>query len=179
MKIFIISGKGGSGKDTFVELYSKYIEKKYNDVCYNISSVDEIKEIARKYFGWKGQKTSEWRKTLSDLKDLQTRSCDGPFNYMKICFSNIIKEEFHHNRECVVFLHIRETEEIERAKKEFNAKTILIKRFDETVSYGNHADDNVENYNYDYVFENYGTLEELNEKVIELVKIKEKESLTK
>ena len=43
-QVFIINGSGGCGKDTFVSLVS--------DIVYttNFSSVDKVKEIARKGF---------------------------------------------------------------------------------------------------------------------------------
>lgn len=172
MKTYILNGKGGSGKDLFVEFFTEYVKEKYDISCYNISSVDGIKKIAKKHFGWNDEKTSDWRKMLSDLKDIQTKGCDGPFNYMKD------KLEYYDSRiyATICFLHIREPDEIERCKNEFLSKTILIKRFDESTSYGNHADDNVGNYDYDFVIENFGTLEEFKTKVIEFA---EKQWLTK
>ena len=151
-KIFIINGSGGVGKDTFVELISK------ENVIMNVSSVDKIKEIA-KLIGWNGtSKTEKDRKFLSDLKMLTSEYCDMPFQYMKERV-----EEFN-SEICIatcMFLHIREPEEIERAKKEFNAETILITRDAVEHIKSNMADANVYNYKYDYTITNNGTIEEL------------------
>lgn len=41
-QVFIINGSGGVGKDTFVELVSRYVG------CRNFSSVEEVKHFAEK-----------------------------------------------------------------------------------------------------------------------------------
>lgn len=151
-QVFIINGSGGVGKDTFVSLVS--------DVSYtiNFSSVDKVKEIAR-IVGWNGGKTEKDRKFLSDLKLLCTDYNDMPLNSMKNKY-----EEFLDSHAKFLFLHIREPEEIERAKRIFNAKSILVKRDSVKHITSNMADENVYNYEYDIVVNNSGTLEELREK---------------
>lgn len=157
-QVFIINGSGGCGKDTFVSLIS--------DISYtmNFSSVDKIKEIAR-IIGWNGGKTEKDRKLLSDLKSLCTDYNDLPLNSMKSKF-----EEFSNSKSDFLFLHIREPQEIERAKNIFNAKTILVKR--ESVEHitSNMSDANVFNYNYDVVINNDKGIEELRDKAWYFVK---------
>ena len=63
-----------------------------------------------------------------------------------------------------MFLHIREPEEITRAVKAFGAKTILVIRNTVKRITSNIADENVFNYNYDFIIDNNGTKEELNSK---------------
>lgn len=157
-QIFIINGNACSGKDTFVSLVSKY------EPTINFSSVDKVKEIAR-IIGWDGKKTEKDRKFLSDLKILCTEYNDMPFNSMK----NKVEEFLNSNYYKFLFLHIREPLDIERAKKEFNARTILIKRDSIKHITSNMADANVFNYDYDIVIENNGTIEELDEKALRLV----------
>ena len=65
----------------------------------------------------------------------------------------------HENK--VVFIHVREPKEIERLKIALNANTLLIKNDNIMSEFGNHADDMVENYEYDYVITNNGTLQDL------------------
>jgi hypothetical protein len=65
----------------------------------------------------------------------------------------------------VLIIDIREPEEIERAKNEFGAETILITNNRVAPITSNMADANVNNYNYDYVVENNGTLDEFRETV--------------
>lgn len=149
--IIIINGYGGSGKDTFVNLVSKY------NKVYNISSVDKIKEIA-KLMGWNEEKDEKSRKFLSDLKKLSTDYNDMPF----INIRNAVNDFYESDKE-IMFIHIREPEEIERAAKEFDAKTLFIKRDDIDKITSNYADASVENYNYDYIIDNT-TLEDLEKK---------------
>lgn len=158
--IFIINGSGGVGKDTFVELVSTELNdrlKKFHTVV-NFSSVDKVKEIAKE-IGWDGKKTEKDRKFLSDLKILCNNYCDMPFQSMRRKILDFIKDK----NSKVLFLHIREPEEIARAVKEFGAKTILIVRpIKQIVS--NIADKGVYDYQYDFVISNDGTIEELKEK---------------
>ena len=146
--IIIINGYGGSGKDTFVDLVSKY------NKVYNFSSVDKVKDIA-KIIGWNGEKDEKSRKFLSDLKKLTTDYNDMPFNSIKEAIN-----DFNLSDKEIMFIHIREPEEINRVVNEFNAKTLFIKRDDINKIKSNDSDANVEKYNYDYIINNT-TLEDL------------------
>ena len=68
----------------------------------------------------------------------------------------------------VMFIHIREPEEIERAKNAFGAETLLIRRVGLSSIISNYSDANVENYTYDYIIEN-STLEELEKEAMNFV----------
>lgn len=140
--IVVINGTGGSGKDTFVEFVSKYTN------VINFSSVDKVKEVA-KVAGWDGGKTEKDRKFLSDLKVLTTEYNDMPFRSMadKV-------DEFRESDAEIMFLHIREPENIERAVNVFGAKSLLIKRVGLENIASNYSDANVDNYDYDYQIEN-------------------------
>lgn len=158
-QVFIINGSGGVGKDTFVELVSKV----FNLSVMNFSSVDKVKEIAR-IIGWTGGKTEKDRKFLSDLKLLCTDYNNMPFNSM----SEKVKE-FTESDAAMLFLHIREPEEIEKARVAFGAKTVLIKRDAVKHITSNMADGNVFNYQYDIIIDNDGNLEDFNKKAIQFV----------
>ena len=71
--VIIINGKGGVGKDTFIQLCQNY-----SDDIVNISSVDFVKEVAH-FCGWQGEKDVSARKFLSDIKDALTNWKDIPF----------------------------------------------------------------------------------------------------
>ena len=141
-QIVIINGTGGCGKDTFVSFVSKYKR------VYNFSSIDKVKEIA-KLIGWNGGKTDKDRKFLSDLKKLTTEYNDMAFDSIKDAI-NIFKNSYDE----IMFIHIREPEEIKRAVDAFKAKSLLIKRdgYDNIMT--NESDANVENYDYDYIIYN-------------------------
>lgn len=165
-QIFVINGSGGVGKDTFVELVSLELNdrlKRFHTVI-NFSSVDKVKEIAKE-IGWDGKKSEKDRKFLSDLKILTNEYCDMSFESMKNKVTEFIKDE----KSKFLFLHIREPEEIVRAVKEFGAKTILIVRNSVKHITSNMADRNIFNYNYDFIIDNNGTKEELNNKAKDFV----------
>ncbi len=163
-QIFIINGSGGVGKDAFVEVVKTQALKKRIGTG-NYSSVTKVKKIAE-IIGWKGTKSERDRKFLSDLKLLTTEYNDMPLNDMKRfvdIFMNLIKFD----KARIVFLHIREPEEIAKAVsefKEYNTKTILVKRDSVKHITSNMADENVYNYDYDIVINNNGTAEDLKEK---------------
>lgn len=149
-QIIIINGSGGVGKDTFVEYCSKYAK------VLNISSVDKVKEAATILTGWNGEKDEKARKLLSDLKEIGIIYNDAPLRY--IC--NMV-EEFNHSENELMFIHIRECEEIVKCKKLTNARTLLVTNKNVPAITSNHSDKEVEDYTYDYYIANDGTLEEL------------------
>lgn len=83
-----------------------------------------------------------------------------PFKSMRSKVAEFYADDFSH----MLFLHIREPEEIERAAKAFSAKTILITRDQVKHITSNMADENVFNYDYDIVIDNSGTLDDLKAK---------------
>jgi hypothetical protein len=163
-QIFIINGSGGVGKDEFINIMVEQFKEKCE--IGNYSSVSKVKEIA-KLIGWNGAKTERDRKFLSDLKLLTTAYNDMPLNDMSEFADNFMI--FNLNFPRVLFLHIREPEEIEKAVKKFekySAKTILVKRDSVKHITSNMADENVFNYDYDIVINNNGSLEDLTNKVV-------------
>lgn len=154
--IWIINGYGGVGKDTFVDFVSKYLK------VMNVSSIDPIKEVA-KQLGWNGKKDEKSRKFLSDLKDLSIEYNNFPFNYIGQQIIN-----FYSSDSEIMFIHIREPEEIEKVVSAFRCNTLLIRNMDIPI-FQNHADDNVLIYNYDEVIMNTGTLDKLEEQAEEFV----------
>lgn len=152
--IFITNGMARCGKDTFAMFVSESVP------TWKYSSIDRVKYIATQC-GWNGGKTEKDRKFLSDLKLLTTEYSDMPFKAIndKVNIFNS-SDDFQ-----VMLIDIREPEEIEKAKIVFGAKTILIKNDNVKHIDSNMADANVYNYEYDYVVENNGTLEEFRETV--------------
>lgn len=152
-KIYITSGVGRSGKDTFCEFISKYIP------TYKYSIVDLPKEAA-KVLGWDGGKTEKDRKFLSDVMDLSTDYNDAPFkDVLSLVTDFKNSKDFD---ECnVLIIDMRDPKDIARAVETFGAETILVRKPDAKKIESNHADRDVENYKYDYIIENDGTLEQL------------------
>ena len=151
-KIFITNGSGGNGKDTFAEFLSKYIS------VFKYSSIDLVKEMYESIGIDRNSKDEKKRKLYSDTKDMLTKYDDIPFKDIKS-----IVDDFKSNKieTEVLLIDIREPEEIARAVETFWAKTILIDNPNVKKIESNHADANVNNYEYDYIIENDGTLEQL------------------
>ena len=157
----VINGQGGCGKDTICTIMSKYYNVK------NISTVDPIKAIA-KYAGWQGEKGDKARKMLADLKQVFIEYNDLPLNYVKEEM-----QKFSQDGNDIMFVHCREKEEIAKIVNcaTVHTITLLVKRLDkyfERKVYGNSADDDVENYNYDFIYcGNNETIEDLEKSFME------------
>lgn len=152
--IFITNGMARCGKDTFARLLNEIVP------AMKYSSVDKVKEIAA-LCGWDGGKTERDRKFLSDLKLLTSEYSGMAFRAMQ----GRVRDFMEDMRHSVLIIDIREPEEIERAKKEFHAKTILVENDRVEHITSNMADANVFNYKYDFVIQNNGTLEEFRDAV--------------
>lgn len=151
-RIIIINGKGGVGKDTFCSYAAQLFRTR------NISSITPIIQIAQ-FAGWDGKKTFAARKLLSRLKEAFTEFNDLSFQY---CLSQC--KDFLNSNDELMFVHIREPEEIDRLKEALGSVccTLLIRRPDiDQRYYGNRSDDAVEDYIYDYYFDNTVSLEAL------------------
>lgn len=149
-QIFITNGMARCGKDTFAAFLNDVVHtRKY-------SSIDKVKDIA-KLCGWNGGKTEKDRKFLSDLKLLTSNYSDMAFEAIKEVVNDFLTVDGLFS---VLLIDIREPEEIERAKKAFGAKTILIENDRVKMIDSNMADANVFNYEYDYIVKNNGTLDE-------------------
>lgn len=153
-KIIVINGMAQSGKDTFVELVSDHIRTE------NYSSVQRVKGIA-KLCGWNGEKDEKSRQFLCKLKELTTEYCDMSYKAVVDKIS-----EFYESDKEILFIHIREPQEIKRIVEEFGAKTLLINRSNITQIVSNNADKDVNDYTYDYVINNDGSLNDLDRKAL-------------
>lgn len=160
--VIVINGAGGVGKDTLCDLAAKHFKVR------NISTITPIKELAA-LTGWDGRKDDKSRRFLSDLKQLCVNYNDFPTNWAKGVF-----DEFMHTDEQILFVHIREPEEIAKfiAATGGVAKALLVRGGDRMKKshYGNRSDDEVENYEYDYYFYNDKTLIEAERDFCELLR---------
>ena len=156
-QIIIINGSGGVGKDTFVELCKA---NEHSEIT-TISTVDKIKKAAN-ILGWYGCKSEKDRKFLSDLKLLSIAYNDFPYEYVSEKI-NKFRNSIH---DSILFIMVREPEEIDKIKKAFGCLTLLITNKNTEKITSNMADANVHNYKYDIIIQNDGTLKELERKAI-------------
>lgn len=143
--VIIINGKGASGKDTLCA----FARARYR--CKNISSITPIKKIAAQA-GWNGEKDKKSRRFLADLKQLFIEYNDLPLQYLLQEYSDFVQDL----EEEILFVHIREPKEIDKFKKQVTLKciTLLIRGKTNGETFGNDSDDLVEQYPYDYIYEN-------------------------
>ena len=164
VKIVILNGPPGSGKDTFVELTKQLAGElskllKYTVTVANISSIDPIKNIAKE-MGWDGVKTPETRNMLSELKDISVKYFDYPFKY--IC--NKIESfdpcggfgSFLGVRSGIIFIHVREVSEIIKLKNKYPAAYTLYIDSDRKIEddITNKSDNHTSEYKYMYYVTN-------------------------
>lgn len=158
MDVIIINGYPRSGKDTFCETAIQHYK------CCNYSTVDTVKQVAR-IMGWDGNKTPEDRAMLSGLKDFYVKWFDGTFIEMtKLIMESVNDVDF-------VFLHIREPPEIARIRQwccinNIRDHAIFIKRNGTDTELTNHADRRVEQYSYNAVIKNNGSLDKYRSKTL-------------
>ena len=185
MIIILLNGANNSGKDQFANFFAKHYESK----CINLSTIDRVKELSKKYFGWNGKKDNESRKFLSEMKRIWSEFNNGPFLYMveKIKENNL-KLEKKDKDGVVYFIHCREPLEIEKFKDEYKDSflSVLLKREirDEKKAIAdNDSDMNVDNYEYDKIILNNSTKIDLEleavkyvEEIREILKNKKKKN---
>jgi dephospho-CoA kinase len=153
--VFIVNGKPRAGKDTFAMILNRYMD------VYKYSAVTKVKEIAT-LCGWDGQKEERDRKFLHELKMLTSEYSDMAYQDVV----NEIKKYRNGEIEADVFVvDVREPEEIERLSKEVGAITIFIENNNVPAITSNAADANVENYEYDFVIQNNGTMKEFEDEI--------------
>ena len=160
MKVVIINGIAGSGKDTFVTMCKDILGA---ERVLNISTVDYVKEVAE-FCGWDGSKTPENRKFLSDLKRVLTEWNETPLKKVRQevrCWQNIWLGSGDYDK-AVVFIHCREPKEIDKLVKEFqtyDTVTLMVRRSAaESVEQINSSDNSVFDYAYDYTIYNDSNL---------------------
>jgi hypothetical protein len=155
----IINGCGGAGKDTVCGIAAKHY------LVANVSSVDPIKQAAAA-LGWEGGKDARSRRFLADLKQLSADYNGYPTQYLSECHQAFLADEATE----IFFAHIREPQQIDLFKKAVGGGVTLLVTRAGVSSHHNEADDNVENYQYDYYFDNSGDLEGLEERFMALLK---------
>lgn len=158
--IYIINGFPRSGKDTFMDRcvlqFSEcgFITKKH-------STVDTVKTIAT-LMGWNGEKTTENREMLSELKDFYTKYFDGPLKEIQNLMLDTPVD--------ILFVAMREPEEIRKTCEWGNlvgikVRPILIRGTREERDHNSHSDIKVLDFDYGLVFNNDSSIEDFHKKI--------------
>ena len=176
--VVIINGRPASGKTTLNHMIADRVAKtQKNTDTTIISTIDYIKQIYMK-LGWDGiSKTNEDRSNLSYLKNIYINKCDGPLMDIVSIVAHS-DDKINH----IFLVDCRESKEIEKIAfaMKILAKcqdvvfvTVYVRREEAAElfnKYGNSSDDiSLDQYNYDYVVMNDGSLVELGDAANELV----------
>ena len=153
--VFVVNGKPRAGKDTFAMILNRYMD------VYKYSSVTKVKEIAT-LCGWDGQKEERDRKFLHELKMLTSE-------YSDMSHQDVVNEiNKYRNGEIeadAFVVDVREPEDIKRLVEEVGAITVFIENNNVPAITSNAADANVENFEYDFVIPNNGTMKEFEDEI--------------
>lgn len=171
MEVIIISGKSGSGKDTFANMMRDKLEA-VGCKCLTAHYADLVKHYADIYYGWNGDKDAYGRQLLQELGTNKVREKFPDYWSEAIGkFLAAVPDDF----DCAFVPDARFENEIEVVKR-YNpqAKVIRMERYNEdgtpyinpalTQEQLNHPSEiSLDDYeDWDYIVENHN-LEELKE----------------
>ena len=158
MKLVILNGPGGCGKDTFINYCEQFLDVDHFD------TVGAIKEAAE-ILGWDGSKDDKSRQFLHDLKMLTVKYNDLPFMGLKNYVDFLEKNANHVDYPDLLFVHVREKEEIDRIVEELGAVKVLITAEREDYTEPDlDFERETKDINYDFHITNDGTLVDLENK---------------
>lgn len=169
-KIFIIAGKARQGKDTIGEFIKEY----YKDLkILHLPNNYYMRDYAKRITNWDGSDETKPRELLLALADYGRKNIDEHF-YIKRTIEDI--KMLSNYFDIVLITDARFPYEIELPKKEFNnVITIHVERpeFVSDLTSENKAhptEISLDSYNnYDYKIINDGTLEDLKNKVFNML----------
>lgn len=167
--VILISGAGGNGKDTFINFVNQSL------AVYNISTIDPIKEVASTLINLTvssdyspidsqkemDDKSDKYREFLHELKMAWSNFNDGPnINMLEETRHVLTMHEDERERYDVIFIHVREPEEIANLKKDIEryfgiaCLTMCVQGLVDPAAYENECDKNVDKYSYDLYITN-------------------------
>ncbi len=170
MKVIMICGKARSGKDTLADFIINHLENK--KPC-KVQIGQYIKYYAMKYFGWDGEEETKPRDLLIHLgTDIIRNKIDQNFHINRLVQDLEVLSYFY---DTFIVSDVRFPVEIEKVKEKYDeVVTIKISRDSEELNQSqknNITETALDNYtDYDYVIDNNGTLEELEQKAVDIIK---------
>lgn len=175
MKVFTVSGKARHGKSTVSDFIKEYYESKGYKVCV-IAFARHIKAYAKEFFGWDGREETKPRDFLNEIgTELIRKKMGKQMFHINRTIEDI--EVLSHYFDVFIVSDARVIKEVETMKEKFNAINIRVIRpnfeSDLTEAQKNYSNETeLDNYQkFDYYIENDGSLEDLREKVYNLLKV--------
>jgi len=167
MKVVLISGKAGHGKDTAAQLMKNELESRGEKVLI-IKFGDAVKWFAREYYNWDGSKNIDGRNLLQYIGTQMMRTYD------KYYWGRIVSEFIAANKDFTYALipdwRFYSEKEIILADNK-KCYTIRIERPNfinpnMTKAQLKHVSETeLDNYKFDWIIRNEGSIEDLREKV--------------
>ena len=176
-KIYIICGKARHGKDTIAEMIRNYYKENGSDIL-NLQYSSYIKEYAQKISNWDGSEETKPRELLQQLGTNVIRDKIDEAFFVKKIVDDIKVYSFFFD--VLTISDARFKLEVDTPRDNFqNVIVIRVNRpnFDNGLTEEqklHRTETDLDDYeNYDYTIENDGSLEDLKEKVIEILKQEE------
>ena len=122
--VVLISGKAGSGKDTFAKMLTNELERAYEKKVCTTHYADSLKYILRSYFSWDSKKNPCGRELLQVTGDA-FRANNEDF------FVNFMIDTLHsigYRWDIVLIPDARFKNEVEKVKTAFKTVTVRIER---------------------------------------------------
>lgn len=170
-KIFIISGKAGSGKDEVAGIIKSFYKEKK---CKKLSYAYYLKQYVKDISGWDGSNNTKPRDLLQSIGiDLLKEKIDPQLLIRRLCEDIEVYSYFY---DVIIVTDARLIEEIEVPKDKFlNVTTIRIDRnIDNKLSLKQKehiTEIGLDNYNkFDYKIENYQNYDKLVSNVEKIIK---------
>ena len=167
MKVCCISAKARHGKDTAAELLKEYLEGKGSSVLI-IHFADLLKFICQQFFGWNGVKNEAGRSLLQYI-GTNVVGAKKPEYWAEfiVDFLKLFENEW----EYVLIPDCRYPVEVATLSKDFDTCVLRVERpnfesglTDEQKKHPSEVE--MDNYHFDAILYNDGSLEEFSEKVV-------------
>lgn len=167
-KLYIISGKAQSGKDTIATIIKEYYEQKNLKVI-TLAYASYLKEYAKKITNWDGKEETKPRELLQNLGVELIKN-----NIDKNMLINRIKEDikvYSYFFDIIIITDARFKEEIENIEETKTVIHVSRNQTNLTEKQKIHKTEiSLDEYqNYDYDIKNNGTIEELKIKIIKIL----------
>lgn len=173
-KIYIICGKARHGKDTIAEMIKHYYLENHYDIL-NLQYSSYIKDYAKKISNWDGSEETKPRELLQQLGTNIIREKIDELFFVKKLIDDI--KVYSYFFDVLTISEARFKIEVDTPKQNFDDVVVIHvirPNFDNglTEEQKRHRTEiDLDDYeNYDYTIANDGNLEELEEKVIEILK---------
>ena len=161
MKLIILSGKAGSGKDTVASM----LKSKLTGRTIIISYAYYLKMYAKNVVGWDGSESTKPRTFLQDVGDL-VKEINHNFLINRVVEDIEVYKHYFDN---IIICDARFKDEIEIIKEKYKGIVIRINGHYNNLSdvqRRHNTETSLDNYtDFDYIVFNNGTMKELEQKV--------------